>query len=399
MIFICLFIFLNMEHDVFLRVLTRSISYVSMLNFTSYLFSLVWSILFLGIIRILSNKAGKLLFIFLETIMYIYTVSQYVYWCIFSDFFRFSDILVAKEGADYIDVAFQYIDKWVILYTLLILVMSCLLIKKWDYLKSKRENSFKNMILVSVCSVLVLTMPITLGKKIKVEDGVAWDMVKNKRYVYETLVVPGYAYQTVGEVQYIFKDLCLTVKDLLHSSSDEETIMNEKQQVQKYLIGRENKKNEMTGYLKDKNLVLVQMESIDDWLIDETYTPTIYQMMKEGINFTNFYTPSFGTGYTVNTEFAVNTGLYPYVKSKIPFGIPLKVNYENSMANIFNNADYISNSFHDNTPSFYSRGVLHKDWAFDKYNHTSEFSMLDSNLIKDKNIQNKFTTNNKFFNF
>ena len=68
--------------------------------------------------------------------------------------------------------------------------------------------------------------------------------------------------------------------------------------------------NDMTGIFAGKNVVLVLMESMDDFLINETDTPTIARLMDEGINFTNFYTPGFGSVRTFNTELCINTGLY-----------------------------------------------------------------------------------------
>ncbi len=66
--------------------------------------------------------------------------------------------------------------------------------------------------------------------------------------------------------------------------------------------------NNYTGKYKDKNLILVQLEGMDNWLVTEEETPTLYKMMNEGINFTNHYSYYNGGGSTFNSEFAVNTG-------------------------------------------------------------------------------------------
>ena len=46
--------------------------------------------------------------------------------------------------------------------------------------------------------------------------------------------------------------------------------------------------NSMTGKLAGKNVILVLMESMDDWMIGK-HTPTLEKLMAEGINFTRFY--------------------------------------------------------------------------------------------------------------
>lgn len=41
--------------------------------------------------------------------------------------------------------------------------------------------------------------------------------------------------------------------------------------------------NEYTGIFKDKNFIFVMMESMDDWLVNEEVTPTMYMMMQHGL--------------------------------------------------------------------------------------------------------------------
>ena len=49
----------------------------------------------------------------------------------------------------------------------------------------------------------------------------------------------------------------------------------------------EKQDNSMTGIFEGKNVILVLMESMDDFALGE-HTPTINRLMEEGINFTNF---------------------------------------------------------------------------------------------------------------
>lgn len=59
----------------------------------------------------------------------------------------------------------------------------------------------------------------------------------------------------------------------------------------------------MTGIFAGKNLIVIQMETIDYWMITEEDLPAIYSLMNEGIHFTNVYTPGFAIGYTFKTKF------------------------------------------------------------------------------------------------
>ncbi|UKI27318.1 MAG: hypothetical protein L6V91_01300 [Bacilli bacterium] len=77
---------------------------------------------------------------------------------------------------------------------------------------------------------------------------------------------------------------------------------------EEYNKEEENYSTSYTGKYKDKNLILLQLEGTDNWLITEKDTPTLYNMMNNSINFTNHYSYYNGGGSTFNSEFAVNTG-------------------------------------------------------------------------------------------
>ena len=50
-------------------------------------------------------------------------------------------------------------------------------------------------------------------------------------------------------------------------------------------------KNKYTGKYKDYNLILITAESFSPYAIHKDATPTLYKMVNEGYQFTNFYTP------------------------------------------------------------------------------------------------------------
>ena len=107
--------------------------------------------------------------------------------------------------------------------------------------------------------------------------------------------------------------------------------------------------NKYTGKYKDNNLIIIQLEGIDDWLITEKDTPTLYKMMNNSINFTNHYSYYNGGGSTFNSEFAVNTGFITplsYTQNAYTFN---KNTFPYSLANLFKNQGYSVNAFHMNT--------------------------------------------------
>ena len=59
---------------------------------------------------------------------------------------------------------------------------------------------------------------------------------------------------------------------------------------------------------KGKNLIIIQLEGMDNWIVNKNDTPNIYKMMNNSINFTKHYSFYNGGGSTFNSEFAINTG-------------------------------------------------------------------------------------------
>ena len=70
-----------------------------------------------------------------------------------------------------------------------------------------------------------------------------------------------------------------------------------------------SKQNEYTGMFKGKNLIFILAEGYNEVALDENRTPTLYKMVHEGFNFTNFYSPVFLS--TTGGEFQATTGLIP----------------------------------------------------------------------------------------
>ena len=129
----------------------------------------------------------------------------------------------------------------------------------------------------------------------------------------------------------------------------------------------EKKNNKYTGLFKNKNIIFIQFEGLDDWLITKDGTPFIYNMLNNSFNFKNHYSYYNGGGSTFNSEFAVNTGFITplsYTQNAYTFN---KNYFPYSMANILKNEGYSVNAFHMNTGEYYSRTINYKNWGYDNY--------------------------------
>jgi phosphoglycerol transferase MdoB-like AlkP superfamily enzyme len=121
-------------------------------------------------------------------------------------------------------------------------------------------------------------------------------------------------------------------------------------------------KNKYTGRFKGKNLIMITAEGFSTWAIDPVLTPTLYKMVQEGFNFTNFYTPIWGVS-TSDGEYVTCTGLIPksgvwsFYRSGsnlMPF----------TMGNQFSKLGYGTRAYHNHSYTYYSRDVSHPNMGY-----------------------------------
>jgi len=119
--------------------------------------------------------------------------------------------------------------------------------------------------------------------------------------------------------------------------------------------------NDYTGIASDKNLLMIQLEAFNEFLINleidgVEITPNLNRIYEKAVSFDNFYS-STGIGNTSDAEFSAMTGLYANGNDLTIFNFA-NDNYQ-TLAKDFRNNGYSSLSFHGNTGGFYRRGIEH----------------------------------------
>lgn len=132
------------------------------------------------------------------------------------------------------------------------------------------------------------------------------------------------------------------------SGSTEATLNN-------YYINREvYDKNEMTGIFKDKNLIVILMESVNEIsILNEEYFPTLHKIYNEGISFRNNFSPRNNCS-TGNNELTVLSSLFT-INNTCTANTYANNNYFEGAFNIFRNAGYYTTGYHDYTLKYYWR--------------------------------------------
>ena len=330
------------------------------------LFGLLWSGAASGALLLLPALAARIAFGILYFFSAVYAGFQTGYYLLFSEMMWLSDFRYAAEGSAYADMLLPYpLAWWLGIFGMIALGILIL----WLFPRWKRSGlKFALSVLVIAVSAFQMnSLPELLfedDEKIKYA-GSDYGRSQSAQAVYENMFNTHRLYRLCGLHHTLAKDLYQnTIYPLTPSHAQEQE--QAESVIRAYFSGREAPHpNAMTGVLKGKNVVLVLMESMDDWMIGQ-HTPTIQKLMEEGINFTNFYTPVYGGIRTFKTEFAINTG--SFLSSKGGYAFDYVTNsYPQSLANRLREAGYSAKTFHYNDPTFYSRGEFSPAMGYEEY--------------------------------
>ena len=329
-------------------------------------FGALWAAILSGFVRLFPAKAGRVVYGILYFVAAIYAAVQTGYFYLFSEMMWLSDFRYASEGSDYFSVLLSYpIGWWLGLAALA--VQGITILVKFPRWKQKWSTGIAAAAVVIAASVGAACLP----QAVFVQDGNIryassdYGRVQSAEAAYDNMFNAHRLYQVCGLYQTLEKDI---YKNGIYPLTPSYAAAQKagKAEINAYFADRTvGGDNEMTGLLEGKNVVLVLMESMDDWMIGE-YTPTLERLMSEGISFTHFYTPGYGGIRTFNSEFCMNTG--SFLSSQGGYAFDYITNtYRQSLASLLTQEGYSAKTFHYNDPSFYSRGVFSPAMGYSEY--------------------------------
>ncbi len=241
----------------------------------------------------------------------------------------------------------------------------------------------------------------SLGLKV---DPLTWEAAYHAKNVYLDYNNQNKNLEVSGIYELLFRSAYLYFKERIFFDQGQ---IREEIDLELDQLDEISTQNKYTGLFKGKNLIYILMESIDSWLVTEEVMPTLTQLEKTGWNFTNRYAPSFGGGQTINSEFAMNTGLYAIENGKAIYNYDQNT-YSQSLASLFRKNGYSAISIHTNTGNFYNRTFFHQALGYDMHyalddiytiNHRDYNYYNDSDLIKSDDTYHDIVREEPFLSF
>lgn len=369
--------------DIILRINTNN----GMYSIFNFLFDISWISLLLSLILILKGIYRRITYSTFMSFFVIIFITQSMFHKFFGSMFSFDKIgLTEGGGSKYIFEVLGAIPTITIVTTVIVIILIIITNK----LMPKDVNYTDKRLSILLLLFGLFARIVTINAMGPLMDESDYKSLYNERNIYNDYINTNEAYSISGLYEYTFKDFYITY--IKHNHCNKNEMKNE---VSTYLKNKgSHEDNKYTNIFKGKNLILIQMESIDSFLVTKDTMPTLYNMMMTGINFKNHYSPRFGGGDTFNTEFTVNTGLLPPIKGgHITYTYVDNV-YPYALPNLFKENGYTTDSYHFNTSEFYKRGILHKAFGYTKYNSLLEMGINDEEAQKDS----IFATNDKVYN-
>ncbi|WP_130805457.1 LTA synthase family protein [Senegalia massiliensis] len=184
-----------------------------------------------------------------------------------------------------------------------------------------------------------------------------------------------YAYNNYGIFTYHIYDAYTQL-----TNKEKETLADEdlKNKVKNISNDKNDKKTNKKyhGIAKGKNIIVVQFESLQNFLINREYngkeiTPNLNKLIsKDSMYFNNFY-QQVGPGNTSDAEFVMSNSLYP--TNDLSIFNHYKENYYYSLQKILKKEGYSTYSFHGNDKEFWNRDEMYPNLGIDNFISLEDF--------------------------
>ena len=387
--------------DFSLRLFYGAMSDVSLWAWQPLVFTLLWSGTMTAIAALLP-RTGRRIFLLVTFVPFaLLTIAHCVLYQLTGTCFSFADLAYAGDGARFVSAAYFHlkVGQWLSIAVCLALMLCAVIFTPQT--RVGRRGGIAAAVLAAACAAGIFAVHTVLmpkGGAVEHSEYLAWDNAESHDTLadaYAEFTNANRCLMFSGLYQYTVRGAVVTIWP--QTTADTERIA----ELDAYYAAHPKQAADtpMTGAFAGKNLILIMMESVDDWLVTPEYMPNLYRLEQEGVYSRNYYAPIFLAAATFNSEFTANTGMIApeyqvrnsyYSEHALPYSLP----------NRFRDAGYCARSFHAANPSIYNRGQIHLNFGYESYNDASVLDMdsymLDAQML---NGYDRIVSDEPFFSF
>ena len=324
------------------------------INSDIYIVALLIDVLFILCIcsLIYLFKNSKKISIFIMSVFTLYCLSQNIYYLFFNSFYSLMNI---ANALDLSGIKINLLSKLKPDLLLYLLPVTVYLV----YINNNRKDNLSIDIRISRSSVLMgicLMILINILNPASIIAQELWS--KEDLYNYLSMRNKAEFIEKFGIGSYIRKDIELTASDEALNKDELNYWIDNNREL--------SENNEYTDIFKDKNLIILQSESLSVNAINENITPNLFRLKNEGIFFSNFYAPLYPAN-TSDSEFIIQSSLIPSLNNGITCYEYGDNDFRETLPLLFKNKGYSVNSYHSYFENYYNRNNFHKALGFDNY--------------------------------
>ena len=328
-------------------------------------------ITFLGIIYMLPNRARIISTIILDLLISILLFADNLYYIYSSSVLSVAQIANLQYGEEIMGTIPMLIEIKHIIYFVDIILIIILLLTKIIKIEIKDKADWKRNTLRIISGIIAICLLFTIDAKYVEKAG-------EDPYNKDTQVKKGTIYG------YHLSDIesLINIKKSAKYDKKEELVSDYKKLKEKYNEKYEESNYNLKGILKGKNVIIVQLESVQEFVINKTIngkeiTPNLNKFISENIEFSNMFMQSYST--TADSEFSAVTSLYPMEN-----GMSYSRYYSNKYDDIFTmfkNEGYDTSYMHGNYGYFWNRENVYKSFSVNHLELKNQFDDISENIM------------------
>ncbi|MGG7176324.1 LTA synthase family protein [Clostridium paraputrificum] len=215
----------------------------------------------------------------------------------------------------------------------------------------KSDITYKRNV-VGGLALLLLCLTYLGYARIKIDNkGISFE----NQYVFRICWSPNQTMSNLTPIGYHLFDAFDFYKQSKPYVFEEEELANVKDTLSS--LKENNPDNEYAGAMKDKNLLLIQWESLETFIVNQKVdgqeiTPNLNRLLNNSLYFDNFYEQTYG-GTSSDAELITNTSVFPVREGSTFFRYPNNT-YDHSLPNIFERMGYNTLASHPDKGSYWN---------------------------------------------
>ncbi|XMB67849.1 sulfatase-like hydrolase/transferase [Mycoplasmatota bacterium zrk1] len=357
------------------------------------LYDLTWSLLFVSILLMLPAAFRKPLFFLTIIIFIVVAIGQSIARHILLGVLSFSMYFESGKGVSFASMIIDAVHKGFLFY-----LISFGILLFFTFLRFKLKANFKKRFIIVLLSIIFVLTTGFYTSYYEFNNRV--ESTNNyEKFVY--LEEHDVVAVRLGLTTYTIKDF---YNNYLHLNTSKYNLDNDKDnllgQLEEYLNKTIHKSNDYSGMFEDKNLILIQAESLDHIAITEEVMPTLYSMKWSGLYFENFFAPMYMRS-TSDTEFAVQTGILPSGIAGNSLKQFTNNKFPDALVELFNERGYSTAAFHNYDDTYYNRREFYNQLGYGVYMNSDnleiEKEMWTSDVDLMKQTVSLYDNERRFF--